>query len=59
MSTYEAHASPEEEIHRDHDGEVIVENEESDDEEVGIDRPLKFRFSWRKLWRFAGHVAEE
>jgi NRAMP (natural resistance-associated macrophage protein)-like metal ion transporter len=39
--------------HRDNDGSVSV-----DDEDEGPDpppgEPLKFRFSWRKLWRFTG-----
>lgn len=40
------------EHHRDHDGEVEVD---SDGEEVGSpDAPIHFRFSLRKLWRFAG-----
>jgi len=47
------------EHHRDHDGEVLVESDDEDDEddaggEPGPDEPLRFRFSWRKLWRFAG-----
>ena len=37
--------------HREHDEEVDV-GDESDDEPD--DAPLRFRFSWRKLWRFAG-----
>jgi hypothetical protein len=40
------------EIHRDHDGEVDVESD--DGEEPPEDAPLRFKFSWRKLWRFAG-----
>lgn len=41
------------EHHRDHDGEVEVDS----DVEDGVEdpsAPLKFEFSWRKLWRFAG-----
>ena len=38
--------------HRHKDGEVDVgEAEPSDGDE---ERPLRFRFSWRKLWRFTG-----
>lgn len=59
MTTYAADAlaeqpAYEEEIHRDHDAEVEVE---SDDEEETLENPnapIKFNFSWRKLWRFAG-----
>ena len=39
--------------HRDHDGEVEVDS----DDDGGMEdpsAPLKFQFSWRKLWRFAG-----
>mmetsp|Transcript_84262 Transcript_84262/g.252709 ORF Transcript_84262/g.252709 Transcript_84262/m.252709 type:complete len:589 (+) Transcript_84262:117-1883(+) len=55
LTNYAAAASPVE-IHREHDAEVDVE---SDDEEQAErimlpDEPLEFKFSWRKLWRFAG-----
>ena len=41
------------EVHRDHDAAVEVDD---DDEgpDLPPDAPLKFQFSWRKLWRFAG-----
>ena len=44
------------EHHRDHDGEVEVDsdNDEGAPEDTSPDAPLKFNFSWRKLWRFAG-----
>lgn len=45
--------------HRDDDAEVSVDDE--DDVEAfasGDDAPLRFRFSWRKLWRFTGPGVE-
>ena len=58
-ATYENYElrDAEEEIHRDHDGEVKVFDSDDEDEaeaEVTADAPLRFRFSWRKLWRMAG-----
>lgn len=38
------------EHHRDHDAAVEVDN----DPDPPPDAPLRFVFSWRKLWRFAG-----
>ena len=50
-----------EEIHREHDGEVVIDDEAADytsadyaGAEVHDDEPLHFKFSLRKLWRFAG-----
>ncbi|KAL1495558.1 hypothetical protein AB1Y20_016921 [Prymnesium parvum] len=40
-------------IHREHDAEVEVESDE-DDPNPSRGAPLRFRFSWRKLWRFSG-----
>ena len=46
------------EIHRDHDAEVDVESDDGEeglpDTQQAVEMPLKFNFSWRKLWRFAG-----
>lgn len=40
--------------HRDMDEEVEVDNPEDDeiDRQYVEGQPLRFRFSWRKLWRF-------
>jgi len=46
-------ADVEVETHRDHDAEVEVESDE-EEPELQPDEKLRFRFSWRKLWRFAG-----
>ena len=40
------------EHHRDGDAQIEVDDE--GEEELPPDAPLKFRFSWRKLWRFVG-----
>ena len=42
------------EIHREHDAEVEVESGDEVEPDLSPDQPLKFNFSWRKLWRFAG-----
>jgi hypothetical protein len=48
---------PEEEVeikhHRDHDGAVEVDDDD-DEPDPPPDAALRFRFSWKKLWRFAG-----
>ena len=45
-----------EEIHREHDGEVVVDDDANEPAaaEPREDEPLRFNFSLRKLWRFAG-----
>ena len=40
--------------HRDHDAEVRVYDSGEDEEPTAEGAKLQFRFSWRKLWRFAG-----
>lgn len=40
--------------HRDHDGEVEVFQDDEPDTPLTADDPLKFRFTWKKLWKFAG-----
>lgn len=38
--------------HREGDGEVLID--EGDDEPEDPNGPLKFKFSWKKLWRYMG-----
>jgi NRAMP (natural resistance-associated macrophage protein)-like metal ion transporter len=40
--------------HRMADGEVAIDDDSEDEAEPLPDERLRFRFSWRKLWRFAG-----
>ena len=45
-------AKPAVDHHRDHDAEVCVDSDLSDDD--APDGPLRFKFRWRRLLRFAG-----
>jgi len=38
--------------HRDNDGDVVVDD--GGDDTLDDAGPLRFRFSWRKMWRFTG-----
>ena len=40
--------------HRDHDGEVDVFDDDEDNQPLAPGEVLTFKFSWRKLWKFAG-----
>lgn len=39
------------ENHRDNDGEVVVDSDDDGEIPTG---PVRFKFSWRKLWKFMG-----